>query len=151
MASNVVTREMLRKTTHLSDLTLDALSKLASIAEERIVPRGTHVFSDMDPAERLFLVVRGEVNLCCEMGSGELRVMDSVADGELFAWSALVEPYRYTSTAVAASDTVLVAFDATKLREMCEVDVDLGSQLLNKVVQLLSNRLESVRVQLAGA
>ena len=77
--------------------------------------------------------------------------MAGIGEGELFAWSSLVEPYRYTSNAMAATDCELIAFDANKLRVMCEEDVELGHQVLSKIVELLSNRLESVRVQLAAS
>ena len=151
MATQSVSTDLLRKSAHLSELTLDALAKLAAIADDQIVTRGSTVFPDMDPAESLYLLVKGEISICCELGSGEMRVMDSVGEGELFAWSALVEPYRYTSTAIAATDCELVAFNAAKLRKLCEDDVDLGFQVLSKIVELLTNRLESVRVQLAGS
>lgn len=151
MVTETVSIDLLGRCAHLSDLTRDALVKLVSIAEEQVVSRGTTLFCDMDPANRFYLLLQGEIDLCCELGSGEMRVMDKVNEGELFAWSALVEPYRYTATAIAASDCDLIAFDAARLRTMCRDDVDLGCQVLKKVVQVLSSRLESVRVQLAAS
>ena len=151
MVIETVSVDLLRRCAHLSDLTRDALLKLVSIAQEEVVPRGTTVFSDMDPADKFYLLLQGDIDLCCELGSGEKRVTDRVSDGELFAWCSLVEPYRYMATAVTASDCDLIAFDAAKLRAMCREDVDLGCQVLNKVVQVLSNRLESVRIQLAAS
>ena len=151
MISETVTPQLLHKCAHLSDLTMDALAKLATIADDVVVASGARVFSDMDPADTFYLLIKGEVNLCCEMGSGELRVMDTVNEGELFAWSALVEPHRYTSTAVAASDCELITFDAHQLRELCQEDIDLGYQVFHKVVELLTNRLESARIELAAS
>ena len=143
--------DLLRRCVHLSDLSDSILSRLAEIAEQQQFSADTRLFSDMDPADRLYLVVTGEVRLCCEMGSGELRVTDTVNDGELFAWSSLVEPFRYTSTAMTNGPTQLVAFDAPQLRRLCEVDQEVGYQVLSKVVKLLSLRLQSMRVQLAGS
>jgi CRP-like cAMP-binding protein len=151
MVTSTVPVELLKRCVHLQDLTRDALAKLAAIAEDTIVNSGTKVIEDMDPADNLYLLVKGEVNICCELGSGEIRVMDTVGEGELFAWSALVEPFRYTSTAIAATDCELIAFDARRLRAMCEQDLDLGYQVLTRIVTLLTNRLESVRVQLAAS
>ncbi len=148
---SMVEPELLRRCLHLSDLSDSILARLADIAESQSVSPDTKLFSDMDPADQLYLIVRGEVRLCCEMGSGEVRVMDTVNDGELFAWSALVEPFRYTSTAITNGPTELVTFDAPLLRRMCEADQELGYQVLTKIVKLLSRRLASVRVQLAGS
>ncbi len=151
MTTESVSSEVLACCAHLSDLSPDVLSKLAAIAECQAVSEGETLFSDMDPADKLFLLVKGEVSICCEMGSGEMRATDSVNEGELFAWSALVEPYRFTSNAIARRDCELIAFDATKLRELCQEDIDLGYVVLHKVIYLLMNRLESARVQLAGS
>jgi len=150
MATVTVSAELLRRSAHLHDLTHDALVKLARMAEERVVARGMRLFDDMDPADSLYLLVQGEVALHCELGNGETRLLDTVHAGELFAWSALVEPYRYTSNATTASDCELISFDARKLRQACAEDVDLGYQVLHKIVQILSSRLESARVQLAA-
>ena len=151
MVTEAVSADTLQQCAHLRDLTQDALVKLAAIAVDWNIAKDSVLFPDMDPAGKLFLLRKGEISLCCELGTAELRVIDTVTEGELFAWSALVEPYRYTSTAIAASDCELIAFDAARLREMCEKDVDLGYQVLNKIVTLLSNRLESVRVRLAAS
>ncbi len=147
----MVQPDLLRRSIHLTDLSDSILSRLAEITEGHQVSSDTKLFADMDPADRLYLVLKGEVRLCCEMGSGEMRVMDTVNDGELFAWSSLVEPFRYTSTAITNGPTELVTFDAPQLRRMCEADQELGYQILSRVVKLLSHRLESLRVQLAGS
>ncbi len=151
MTTESVSSDVLAGCAHLSELSSDVLSKLAAIAEPFAIANGETLFSDMDPADRFFLLVRGEISICCEMGSGEMRPMDSVKAGELFAWSALVEPYRCTSNAIAKTDCELVVFDAAKLREMCHEDMDLGYLVLHKVIHLLAHRLKSVRGQLAAS
>lgn len=151
MTSQAVSTDLLARCAHLNDLSRETLAKLATIAEVQQAESGSTVFPDMDPASLLYLLVKGEIQLCCELGNGEMKIMDTVGEGELFAWSSLVEPYRYTSTALAATECELIAFDAVKLRAMCEEDAPLGFEVLNKIVQLLSNRLESVRVQLAAS
>ncbi len=146
----MVTPELLRGFSQLAELPDDILNKLASIATEKTASVNDTLFGDMDPATAMYLVVKGEVRLCCEIGTGELRTMETVTDGELFAWSSLVEPYRYTSTAVASAQTDLVLFDAATLRTMCADDQDLGYEVLTRIVQLLAGRLGSVRGRLAN-
>ena len=142
--------EQLRNCHHLADLSEATLQELAGLGQDSSSSLNDTLFTDMDPAENLYLVLAGKVNLCCELGTGEMRTMDTVTDGELFAWSALVEPYRYTSTAVAAQDTQLVLFDAAKLRQCCRDNPQFGNEMLRKVVALLSERLEAVRGRLTG-
>jgi CRP-like cAMP-binding protein len=151
MTTETVTSEVLQSCANLCNLGRDELEKLGAIAKSVSLKAEQIVFADMDPAEYLYLLVKGEVHICCELGNGEIRVMDTVEAGELFAWSALVKPFRYTSTARCAADCELVAFDARALRKLCADDVDLGNKVLNCLVRLLANRLESVRVQLAAS
>ncbi len=144
----MVPTKLLRSCSHLSDLPNGALDKLASIGEQHSAAEDDVLFTDMDPAESLMLVVQGAVRLCCELGTGEMRTMDTASAGELFAWSALVEPYRYTSTAIAAGPTQYITFNAATLRNMMSDDPELGQQVLTKIVFLLTSRLETARGRL---
>jgi CRP-like cAMP-binding protein len=147
----MVTADLLCHYAHFADLSDEARQKLASIAQERVVTAGTKVCDDNDPADELFLVLHGEVELEYEMGSGETRAVDTVVDGELLVWSSLVEPYRCTAIGVAKKETHLIAFDAAKLRAFCEEDHAFGHQLLNHVAKMLADRLGNARAQLAEA
>lgn len=146
----MVTPELLRQYTHFAHLSPEALEKLASIADEQAVAAGQTIFAESDPAEYLYLIVRGEVSLACELGSGELRVVDTLVDGELAGWAAFVEPYRCHTLATAVKDAHLVRFHAAQLRSFCDADRALGHQLLTHVAQMLASRLKSARVQLAA-
>ena len=147
----MVTPQMLQRYAHFARLAPESLQKLVSIADEQMVAAGQTIFAESDPAEYLYLIVRGEVNLTCELGSGELRVVDTLADGELVGWAAFVEPYRCRTLAKAVKDTHLVRLHAAGLRGFCNADHALGKQVLTQVAQMLSNRLNSARVQLAAA
>jgi len=147
----MVTPELLRQYAHFASLAPEALHKLASIADEQTVAAGQTIFAESDPAEYLYLIVRGEVNLTYELGSGELRVVDTLADGELLGWAAFIEPYRCRTLATAVKDTQLVRLHAARLRDFCNADHSLGYQLLTQVALMLSSRLNSARVQLAAA
>jgi len=146
----MVTPDFLRQYSHFAGLSPEALQKLASIADEQTIAAGQTIFAESDPAEHLYLIVRGEVNLSHELGSGELRVVDTLADGELVGWAAFVEPYRCRTLATAVKDTQLVRLHAARLRDFCNADYALGQQLLTQVALMLSSRLNSARVQLAA-
>lgn len=150
MATGTLSTDLLRQCTQLSDLSHETLVKLATIAEVQNFRHGDTVFSDMDPADRLYYLVNGEIHLCCELGSGEMRVVETVHERELFGWASLVEPYRCMSTALVVADSEMVAFDSTRLRVMCDEDIDLGNEVLESIVHVLANRLKSARIQLAA-
>ena len=146
----MVTSDMLRHYSHFSHLSAESLEELAKIADEQTVAAGQPIFAESDPAEYLYLIVRGEVTLACELGSGEFRVVDTLVDGELIGWASLVAPYRCHTFATAVKETHFIRLAAPKLREFCESDHAFGRQLLTQVAQMLSSRLKSARVQLAA-
>lgn len=146
----MVTADFLRRYSHFSQICPESLEKLVGMADEQTVAAGQAIFAESDPAEYLYLIVRGEVNLACELGNGEFRVVDTLVDGELFGWASLVEPYRCRTFSTAVKETHFVRFNAAKLRAFCEADHTFGQRLLTQVARMLSSRLKSARVQLAA-
>ena len=67
---------------------------------------GTTVFNEGDPADRMYLVTRGNVSLSI---SG--RVVETVGPGGLFGEMAVIEREPRSGRAVAETDTTLVGID----------------------------------------
>jgi CRP-like cAMP-binding protein len=132
---------------HIGD---ESLKAVAMIAEEQCVSAGKHMFSEGDSAETLHVIMKGQVNIQYLLGNGELRTVDTLVDGDILGWSALVEPYKYTAIGTAAKETQLVAIQGKKLRDLCEKDPLMGYRLTTQIAKLLAHRLESARVQLAA-
>ena len=51
-------------------------------------------------------------------------------------------------TATATEDTTLIAMSGKKLQSLCDCEKELGYVLLQRVAQVLSQRLLSTRLQL---
>ena len=146
----MISPEILRRYPFFAGISEDSLKRLAMIAEEKSVRANTTMFRDGDPADHLFVVVAGEVHIQYLLGNDDLRTVDTLVEGDLLCWSALVEPYKVTAIGTTTKDTELVRIDAAKLRKLCEQDPLLGYRLSNQVAKLLAHRLESARVQLAA-
>jgi CRP-like cAMP-binding protein len=147
----MVTAELLGRYPQFSQLSPALLERLARIAEEHVVPAGETIFTEPDPADYLYLIVRGAVDLAYELGDGEWRVVDTLVDGELMGWCAFVEPYRWAARGTAAKETHLIRLAAGPLRRFCEEDHALGYQLLHLIAQLLSDRVRNAWTQVAAA
>ena len=146
----MVSPEVLRRYPYFAGIGEATLKAIAMIAEEESVAAGTQLFSEGDKVAALSVIVRGEIDIQYLLGNGELRTVDTLMDGELLCWSALVEPFRCTATAKAVKKTELVSIAADKLRELCDNDPLLGYKLGLRVAKLLAHRLESTRLQLAS-
>jgi CRP/FNR family transcriptional regulator, cyclic AMP receptor protein len=145
----MISPEVLRRYPYFGCIDDETIKQLAMIATERCVPAGTIMFREGDPADHLSIILDGEVNIQYELGSGELRTVDTLVDGDLLCWSALIEPYKVTAMGTTTKDTQLVSIDAAKLRAFCDNDTRLGYCLVKHVAKLLAHRLEGARVQLA--
>lgn len=145
----MISPEVLRRYPYFVDIGDESLKQLAMLAEERSVPAGTTMFREGDPADRLSIILKGEVNIQYTLGDGEMRTVDTLVEGDLLMWSALVEPYKATAIGTTTKDTRLASINAVKLRGLCKAEPLLGYRLMTQVAKLLANRLEGARVQLA--
>ncbi len=145
----MISPEVLRRYPYFSGIGDESLKQLAMIAEEKSVPAGTQIFCEGAPADKLSIIVKGEVSVQYLLGNGEYRTVDTLVDGDILGWSALVEPYKITAFCTATRPTELVQLDSRKVRELCNQDPQVGYQLMVQVAKLLGHRLEGARVQLA--
>ncbi len=145
----MISPELLRRYPYFADVSEEALKEVAMISEEVSGAVGETLFKQGDPADSLCVLTDGEIDLQYELGSGELRTVDTLVAGDLATWSAVVEPYRCTASGTARKDCKLLAIQGAKLRELMESNHDLGYRLLLSVTKLLATRLEGARVQLA--
>jgi CRP-like cAMP-binding protein len=146
----MISPEILRRYPYFATIRDESLKDIAMMAEEVTVPAGQRMYNESDPANHLFIIIRGEVDIQYLLGNGEYRTVDTLVDGDLLVWSALIEPYRTTGFGTATKASQLVKISATKLRELCEHDAQVGYRLLIQIAKLLAHRLEGARVQLAA-
>jgi CRP-like cAMP-binding protein len=146
----MISPEILRRYPYFAAIGDESLRDVAMIADEVAVPAGHRMFSEDDPAHHLYIIATGEVNIQYLLGNGQYRTVDTLVDGDLLVWSALIEPYKTTAFGTTTKETRLVKISAAKLRELCERDPRLGYRLTTQIAKLLSHRLEGARIQLAA-
>ena len=145
----MISPEILRRYPYFAAISDESLKGLAMIAGEQVFPAATEIFREGDPARYLHVITKGEVNIQYLLGNDELRTVDTLVDGDLLCWSALIEPYKTTARGIASKETHTVRLEAGKLRELCEQAPLLGFRLTTQVAKLLAHRLEGARIQLA--
>jgi len=130
------------------------LKAIAMISNEREFAKDDVIFGENTTAGKMYIVVEGDVDLLYG-GGGEGAIVDapvgSIAAGEIFGVSSLLEPYRYIDTAKAAKKTKAIEVDASALRALCEVDHHLGHALLQQIFQAALERLKYTQIELAAA
>ena len=109
---------------------------------------GQHLFHEGEPADTFYVVRHGRISLEVHSPAGPSVVVDSAHADDVVGWSWLVPPYRWLFDARATEETSAIAFDGACLRGKCEADPAIGYALLQRVVQVMSARLQSARVRL---
>lgn len=134
----------------------DAQQKaVAMIAEEISVPAGTVLFEEGQPADTLYFLLEGSVDLYFTVpgeGSkpGKEFWVGEINPGEPLGISALIEPYRLTAMARAGAPSRLLKVNAAALRALCEVDNRMAYALMRQVAKAAMERLHATRVQMVG-
>lgn len=143
-----VIADALRASPFTADLGRSDRRRLASLATLRTVAVGDALLREGEETPWLGIVVDGRVALRLLVpGRGPITVL-TVEAGDLFGWSALVPPYRSTSSAIAVAPTRVVLFEAAALREALASDEDLAAAIHPRLLQIVVRRLGATRAQL---
>jgi CRP-like cAMP-binding protein len=68
-------------------------------------------------------------------------------EGEEFGWTAVLGSHDRVLQARALQDTRVLAFDAARLRALCESDRAFGYDLMRKLLSSAVERLQAVRLE----
>jgi CRP-like cAMP-binding protein len=80
-------------------------------------------------------------------GRGVVTVM-TVEPGDVYGWSAVVPPYRATSTVLAIDAVDALVFPAVELRDLLGRDPEAAAGLHAALLGVLARRLTATRLQL---
>ncbi len=109
---------------------------------------GDIIFHEGDPADHFYLIREGLVSVQLVVPHDGLTTVMTVGSGEVLGWSWLFPPYRWHFDARVQEPTHALAFDGKCLRTKCDEDHSLGYEIYKRFMKIVSERLESTRLQL---
>jgi len=122
----------------LSGLSEEQLKRVARHASRMKLDEGQMLFSQGDPAERFYLVLRGQIRLFRLSPEGAEKVIEIVAPGQTFAEALMfLSAPRYPVCAAALSPTELIGIDARDFSRMLRKSIDTCFVLLGVLSQRL--------------
>ena len=125
-----------------------AIAELAGCARNEHVRAGEYLFRAGGKAEHFYVITRGRIGLELHSPGGGAHTLDSAGEGEVLDWPWLIPPYQWFFDGRAAEPTSVVSLDSACLRRKCEADPRLGYELIQRVAQVMSHRLQATRVRL---
>jgi CRP/FNR family cyclic AMP-dependent transcriptional regulator len=146
----MVDPQLIAKFANFSDFTDDEIKAMSILADEELYEPGQFVFHEGGEAVKMYLLLQGQVEMVMNTnGAGTHQaVVMTVQPGDIFGWSALVEPYQLTASARCATRVRVIAIAAPGLRALMAVSCALGFRLMQRACQASSARLAATRMQL---
>jgi CRP-like cAMP-binding protein len=131
-----------------SGLSEGSVELLAGMAREYETPARARLLREGDETKELSVLIDGRVALTEHVaGRGSVTLM-TVEPGDIFGWSALITPFKATSTVVSLEPVKVIAFDAAALRDAVHTDCVLAGGIYPRLLEALSRRLGATRHQL---
>ena len=131
-----------------SALPPSARSRLAPYLTMATYQPGDLILREGDPTTALGIVARGRVALRLRVPERGPTTILTVEAGDVIGWSAVVPPYRATSTVIALLPTDLVRIDGPALREALDADPVLAAAVYPALLRAMARRLTGTRLQL---
>lgn len=131
----------------LHDDDLKRIASLPSIHFEAFESNDI-ISTEGEPAKDLYVLVEGQVglrltvDLVMESKSRDIKI-DTVSKGSVFGWSALVEPYSSSRTAVCTKDSKVLVIDGKELIQLMDSDEHIGYEVMRSIACVIASRLRT--------
>ena len=129
----------------LSDKELDEIEKLT---HERKYQAEEHIFKDKAPAEGMFIIISGGVEIYLE-NDGSKNVLAELSNQDFFGEIALLDEEPRSAGAVATAPSILLGFFRPDLLSLMERNPALSSKILTNLGAVLAERLRKTNELLA--
>ena len=129
------------------DLDEDQMESLRPFFEHLSCHAGTVVFQQGAPAEFLYFIVTGKVEVSFKPYDGSPMTVSHVEKGGLFGWSAVVGSEKYTSSATAIEEVEAFRVRGSELRKFCLEHPEAGKDILERLADGVSSRWKDAHKQ----
>lgn len=126
----------------------EEMELLRPLFKELSFPAGTVIFQQGEPAEFLYLVINGTVDMSFKPYDGGMPMTVShIEKGDLFGWSAVVGSEKYTSSAIAINAVSAFRVKGNELRAFCIEHPEAGKTILERLADVASYRWKDAHKQ----
>lgn len=108
---------------------------------------GVTVLQQGKPADYLYLVISGAVEMTYKPYDGVPITISHVEKDGLFGWSAVVGSEKYTSSAIAIENLETMRIRGSELRKLCADHPEAGKEILERLASSVSARVPNAQEQ----
>ena len=122
-----------------------AVRTLIEELETTKFPRGTTIFDEGEPGDRLYIIISGKVKLARHAVDGRENLLTVMGPSDMFGELSIFDPGPRTSSAVCVTEVVAATMDSTMLHAWIKQHPEISEQLL----RVLARRLRRTNNSLA--
>jgi CRP/FNR family cyclic AMP-dependent transcriptional regulator len=149
MVDQVETIQVLATIPWFVDLTPRQKETLAQISGFRSLEPGETLFCEGDREDCLYVLLEGQLSVEMKVPTrGQVQFL--IAEPlDVLGWSTLTPVVRQrTATVRALQPSRLLAVEGEALRDLCELDHDLGYLIMRRLANIVASRLLTTRLLL---
>lgn len=136
---------MVRRHSQFRGVSQRFVTRIANSAEEQNYKKNTVIFKRGGRASHFYVLTAGDVHI--EIAATE-ETLAVHRPGEVFGWSALVDPYTYTATARCVRDTRAVKVSRDVVEAAIQERPGEGLAVLKNLNAIMAGRLRYAYRQL---
>ena len=142
--------DILKKCAFFTDLTDEQLKTLANMASTQTFEVGEALAKQGRTQEKMYVIEDGLVGLYLELGPMTHRQIQAASNFDVIGWSAMLPPYRSTTTVKAIETTKVLVFHGTDLMGLCHTVPPIGCKVHRGLSAVVAQRLHHAYTQLMG-
>jgi CRP-like cAMP-binding protein len=112
--------------------------------DERIFPEG-------DPADALYMVKRGRIEVRQKLETGEDSLIASLSDGSHFGEMGFLDHSRRSACAICVDDCEVIQIHYEDLRHVCDTNPNIAVCVYQAIARFLASRLRLTTKKLSTA
>ena len=148
----MVSIDDLKASNFFRDLEEVYLLRIAKLCREETFKAQDIIVNEGDEAKNIYVLIDGGVAIQIYLKKYHYVIISTIEEkGELFGWSALVEPKRYSATVKCLSKTMVLSIGGEELEELFKNDPVMGLTFMKKIASLIDQRLITTRSRLVSS
>jgi CRP-like cAMP-binding protein len=138
--------ESFKNTPLFQNLEPAQMELLKPLFEEFTCLPETLIFAQNSPADYLYLIVEGSIQIEYKPYDGPPITITHLIQGDVFGWSAVVGS-SYTSSAISESELKAFRIRGTDLRSLVSSHPETGQAILDLLARFVSSRWKNAHTQ----
>ena len=141
----------LKKQILFEDISNSELEKLAKVIKEVSLKKGEFLFKEGEDTKGIYMIRSGKIEINKVTPDGWKQTLAVLSTGSFFGELSIIEKRKHEANAVAIENTELLKLPKEEFEKLEKEDVVLASQILKKLVLVMSKNLRRMNEKFLNA